>query len=69
MSALTLPSWVEDVYCKKTLDIDPNKAINLNINNMHGISDPNYHNIREYLDVSVGLIVEYLLKTTRHANL
>jgi len=25
--------------------------------------------IREYLDVSVGLIVECLLKTIRHANL
>ena len=52
MSALTLPSWVEDVYCKKTLDIDPNKAIDLHINSMHGISNPNYHNIREYLRIS-----------------
>ena len=25
MSAFTLPSWVEDVYCKKTLDINPNQ--------------------------------------------
>ena len=69
MSALTLPSWVGDVYYKKTLDIDPNNAIDLNTNNMHWISYPIYLNIREYLEVSVGLIVEYLLKTIRHANL